>query len=89
MPEPARSRSAAYEGKGGQQLLLERTPFCPATHCERCCDRESCTCRPCHCHSCRLRRLKARRAPARPLDRLPRREFVVQPRLFPTTTVRR
>lgn len=80
----------AFEGKGGQQLLLERVPFCPARSCERCCDRESCTCRSCHCHACRLRRLKARRAPARPLPDLPRREWAVQPRLFANpSTVRR
>lgn len=71
-----------FVGRGGQQLLLEREPFCPNRDCQRACAPDDCTCRPCSCHACRLRRLKARRAPAQPLADLPRRDWSVQPRLF-------
>lgn len=76
-----RSGSDAYEGRGGQQLLLERLPFCPARDCPRHCGHLDCTCRPCRCGTCRARR--GRRATGTPdlMSRFAPAPY--QPTLFP------
>lgn len=68
----------SFEGRGGQQLLLKRLPFCPARDCHRLCDPESCTCRPCACVTCRARRAAPMSAIAAPVFSSP----FVHPRLF-------
>jgi hypothetical protein len=76
-------REALLEGRGGQQLLLERAPFCPGRHCLKRCSAHDCTCQPCRMPCCRRR---PRRGGATPdLFRAFQAPTVVQSRLFTTT----
>jgi hypothetical protein len=57
---PDRPAADAYVGRGGQQLLLPRVPFCPGRACQKACGPLECGCDPCRCATCRARRRPSR-----------------------------